>query len=178
MWWLLYRWDWDGGGQGLSRPQQESVTLNMLSGHCCRPLPWDMWFPGFEAWNPLLCVFSFQYLKPELDSHPSEAGFWDVLSVMASPLRGPVFMAPRDNDNFLSPKFIPCPPCAFSCSDFPARLILVSLARWSFFMEPQNSTPKSSTGTPVTLFLEMASKRTIGPKHKTLGQSPHSLGML
>ena len=102
------------------------ALLQTLALRCVVPWVW--------ACDPILCVFNFLYLKPELDLHSSESGVWDVLSVTAPPLMGPVFTAFRDNDNFLSPKFIPCLPCAFSCSDFPARLHqMLLLDEVSFF---------------------------------------------
>lgn len=148
------------------------ALLQTLSVRCVVPWVW--------AWGPILCVFSFLYLKPELDSHSSEAGVWDVLLVTAPPLLGLAFTALQDNDNFLSPKFIPCLPCAFSCSDFPARLLSDALPRWSLFFSWNLRTPppKSSTETLVTLCLEMALNRNLGPKCKTLGQPYHPMGIL
>lgn len=148
------------------------ALLQTLALRCVAPWAW--------AWGPVLCVFSFLYLKPELDPRSSEAGVWEVLSVTAPPLMGPVFMAFWDNDNFLSLKFIPCSPCAFSCSDFPARLHQMLLLdeknffSWNLRIPP----PKSSRETPVTLCLEMALNRILGPKHKTLGQPYHSIEIL
>ena len=176
---LSNRWKWDGEAHGLGLPQRESTTQTCFPGTAADPclrcvVPW-VW-----ACDSVLCVFSFLYLKPELDLHSSEARVWDVLSVTASPLMGPVFTAFWDNDNFLSPKFIPCSPCAFSCSDFPARLhqmlLLdeVSFFSWNLRIPP----PKSSRETLVTLCLEMALNRNLGPKHKTLGQPYHSIGIL
>lgn len=53
-WPLSERWDWDEGGWSPDLlPQQETMMPALLSGHCGRPLPWDMWGPRFEAWAPI-----------------------------------------------------------------------------------------------------------------------------
>ena len=126
--------------------------------------------------DPIPCVFHFQYLKSELDWCSSVAGIWTVLSIMTSSLMVLVFMAGWGNDNFPSSEFIPYSSRAFSCSDFPASLILDSLVRWSVFMETQNFNPQLQHRDPGDS-LEMVLSRTLGPRHTMLGQPSHPTGI-